>query len=58
MRRAPRARSILHKGLVGSPLLLETHSVPCPGALEQSQGEELLKEFALEDCVQVEEEPP
>lgn len=53
MRRAPRARSILHKGLVGSPLLLETHSVPCP-----VQGEELLKEFALEDCVQVEEEPP
>lgn len=56
MRRAPRASSIPHKGLVGSPLLLETH--PVPGALVQSQGEELLKEFALEDCVQVEEESP
>lgn len=43
--------------MVSSPLLLENHSVLCPGA---KPGEELLKEFPLEDCVevQVEEESP
>lgn len=39
--------------MVSSPLLLENHSVLCPGA---KPGEELLKEFPLEDCVEVQVE--